>query len=587
MTMTTFGALQYPEWRLDVVKRAKIAGMGYVGRPMEWRLWGKLSCDVVTEDKNQISPMKGWRPKRMGSKEISQEDRKGGKRKRARENVYDGYDSDISGGEDGEDGAGDGSVASHGLGFRDKSPDNADGDDDTSSGEESSEAEWQGWMGDLHRQRKAYKAEHEKLWQQEMNTTDQASSVLFENLSMESHASSWAPLRHVDNQQRWQEERRAMEPSAVAVSLFSGPVWGSPAAATQGVRQTANLSPGHRQSFISTPLASTLSSPSSMESIAYSPPRVLGSAFDPTSPSSSATSPAHSVSHHGHSQSTSTSSPFLPSFQPAARGGVPGTSLYHSTSMYDYGGLRSGPSDGPDPPPRRPSMPIISTRQILPVPSETGDSSFPQPRSIPDSDFAASYPVANSSFSGNNILPTNVGSLSLTPPSSGKTITTISVGSTPVSRRASSAGLGVGGGSVGRRSSVLVKGANLLRKKDAAGEREKEKEKRSKEKGKEKVKEEDPKSVSKESTRQSQRPKLSLSTSSGSHHSLFDANRLQQPKSPTFSNSSKTVRHVKSGPSIMSGGEEDNIIPSSPNGLSVSPKKRSELSQNMSKRGAR
>jgi len=347
--------------------------------------------------------------------------------------------------------------------------------------------------------------------------------------------------------------------------LFSGPVWGSPAP-TEGDRQPANL-PSPR--FLSTPLTSTLSSPSSFESIAHSPPRVLSSVFDPTSPLSSATSPAQSVSHHGHSQSTSTSSVFASPPQPSMRTVAPGSSLYHSTSMYDYGGLRSGPSDVPDVPARRPSMPIISTRQTAPGSTSSGSQ---QLRSIPDNEFTALFPTVNLPFSG-TLLSANTGPLPVTPSISGKTITS------------ASAGAGVAGGSLGRSGSVFGKSTNLLRKKDTAGVKERDKEKRLK--GKEK--EDETKWLSKDSKRQSQqRPKLSLSTSSGSHQSLTDASGLQQPRSPTLSNATKSMilRHVKSGPSLISGGEEDNnVMPPSPsNGLSESPKKRSELTHSVSKR---
>lgn len=130
------------------------------------------------------------------------------------------------------------------------------------------------------------------------------------------------------------------------------------------------------------------------------------------------------------------------------------------------------------------------------------------------------------------------------------------LGPATMARRASSAGLGTTGGSLGRSSSIITRG--VLQKKDTAkeAERAREKDRRAREK-EDKARAKDSKDANKP-----QRPKLSLATSS--------AQRVPQPstsqvRSPTRQETGRAImRRVKSGSSLNAAIVLEERRPASP-----------------------
>lgn len=158
----TFGALPYPEWRLTMTERARKAGIGQVGTVMETFLFGPA-----------ISPSQ-QKPRRRQSKQRSSAD---AERKQSR--MPSSTPVDV---------------------------------EDTDSGEESSEVEWLGWLGDLPRQEQAAK---ERLLHDYMFPKPTNASV-----APESRIQPLFLETQVEDQRRFLEDRRALEPSAVVTSMF-------------------------------------------------------------------------------------------------------------------------------------------------------------------------------------------------------------------------------------------------------------------------------------------------------------------------------------------------------------------------------
>ncbi|KAF9461594.1 hypothetical protein BDZ94DRAFT_1263415 [Collybia nuda] len=521
----TFGALPYPEWRLEVAERAQKAGMGDVGSAMRWILWGcaEQLADDLAEVQNRN---RGGDEANGGSSK-----EKGKMRSFTLKNRRQSTSSAI--------GAKPGSLY------------DSDASEDTGkilmnmsdSEGEGSEAEWHGWMADLHRQ-------HQAQAQKEREAAEAALKPQSEEEDEDA-----PPKNRADDLRRYLEQRRALEPHGVVTTAT--PITAS----------------------IQTTPSNTLYSPSSSESLAHRQ-RVRALSLSPVDISSSATTPYPSSSlSHQHTPSSSPPDNF------ADRKHIlpPGATLSHSTSLYasDLRGTSVEPS-------RRPSMPILTAEQSF---SLVGGSAIAPQASILRSPTATTF-----------TFPASGSSISHSPPfspafSSGfnqhemTTISsTVTTGAATMPRRASSAGLmNIGGvsGSLGRSSSVLVRSGGLLKKdalKEAERVREKEREKEKKAKDKEdrlREKEEKAKEKEKEKSKGKEkakaRPKLSLATPSSSATSnptQSEQLAQHQVRSPTMDS---IMRRVRSGSNLRQTDLEDKQQPTSPNqegyGASSSKKK--------------
>ncbi|GLB45763.1 hypothetical protein LshimejAT787_2800080 [Lyophyllum shimeji] len=532
----TLGVLPYPEWRMEVAQRAQRAGMGDIGRAMKWVLWQcntQLELDlqeVLNRDADDEKTSAEIRRKRRETMSLKH-----------RRRSTTSHASTITRGSRGKTQAALGALPEPEQSSSSVTVYDSDFSEDTgkmigmSDSEEGSEAEWQGWMADLHRQ---HQAEAQKKREEEAEKRRAALAQAMKGSDEE----LFAPPKNVEEDRRQiRELRMRYEPSAVVTTMHA-------AAPTSQ----------------STPSA-TLYSASSSESLSR---RHRAMSFSPVDRSSSPAGTS-SHSHHGHNYSQSTSplsnqvfrKPPLPA----------GSGLSHSTSMYATG-LRSD-SGTADQNMRRPSMPIITADQtysllqgsvisphasILRSPTAS-NFSFPAPQRPPTSP----SPIFSPDWSFEKEKPL----------ASSSSRTNASHSSMP--RRASSAGLvsmGGVGGSLGRSSSVIARPGLLKKDATKEAERLKEKEKRVKEK-EDKAKEKEKKAKEKErandlekeskEARKLQRPKLSLATSST--HTLVTQPATSQVKSPTAAEMGRSImRRVKSGSSLNAAVVLEEGRPTSP-----------------------
>jgi hypothetical protein len=251
-----FGAHPYPEWRIGVVRRALRAGLGEVGKAMSYLMWGDLYSDKLNGEK-------GFNP-------IGQTSR--GRDADSTDTERESHTKDLS------------SDDSNSFSSR-ASPAPSDDpsgrcDIEYSSEEETSEAEWEGWMGDLVRQASVSEAKKKQKGGEAHFGSD-----------YEDHRYN-SRLQHWFAQREFQEERRAFEPTGVVVSDSSA---------------VGNYSSLHASALTHTPSESyssmtrVLDAGRSLQSTSYSqssPKSTLTSAygfnFSPNKddPLSSATSPS-------------------------------------------------------------------------------------------------------------------------------------------------------------------------------------------------------------------------------------------------------------------------------------------------------
>ncbi|KAF8072294.1 hypothetical protein FPV67DRAFT_1484819 [Lyophyllum atratum] len=510
----TFGVLPYPEWRTEVTQRAQRAGMGDVGRAMKWVLW---QCGKQLDlDLEEVRNRDGVDEK--VNADIRRKRRETLSLKHRRRSTTSRTSTITRGSKEKAQGA-----------FGVFGDDAESASSATVDSEEESEAEWHGWMADLHRQ-------HQAQAQQKREEEEERMRVAAEALAHAMHESEeemLVPPKNVEEDRKQVRERRIRyEPSAVVTTMHSG-----------------------APTSFSTP-SGTLYSASSSESLSR---RQRAMSFSPVDRSSSPTGTS-SHSHHGHNHSQSTSP--LGNNHVIRKHPLPiGASLSHSTSMYATG-LRTG-ANTTDPNLRRPSMPIITADQtfsllqgavitphasILRSPIAS-NFSFPIP-SHPPTQSPPFSPGLSSNFPGDDE----------TPRASSSTQATVGpTGPATVPRRASSAGLvslGGVGGSLGRSSSVLAQ----RRKKRTKEKEDKAKEKEEKAKEKERAK--DLEREAKEA-RKLQRPKLSLATSST--HQLVQQPATSQVRSPTKTETGRSImRRVKSGSSLNAGAILEEGRPASP-----------------------
>ncbi|KAJ4471475.1 hypothetical protein J3R30DRAFT_1084140 [Lentinula aciculospora] len=590
-SLGTFGALPYPEWRLEVVTKAQRAGMGELTKAMDQFLWGdNPGLTLLTRELGlSLAPMELIRSPSIqtavgdrssvndegdstgdAASMRRQQKRKDRKLTLEQENIAIGLnfpgdgnmssktliDSDrhipqrfmeslsVSGPKTA------GSRPSLKLGYVDI--------ESSESGEESSDAEWLGWMADLHRQARLQREQDIRL----------------DSLETESAASSTDTNHYWDYQQqddhrRYQEERRALEPTGVVTSSYLIPT--SPivtnTAQEQGKSQHyASSTSTYSENTINRGFGSTtsvetyairrpaspfddiaivggrsgLTSPSSNESLSRVRERRSSFGLSPSDPPSSATSPSLSqvghgieISHHEHQHLGSRSDKHRRQISGMVRDG-PNLSHYASTGLIGTTSVLEQNSSLSSA--RRPSMPVLSSSSYTPQPESPLISGSKNTRTTIGSQQSSEYPV-----------------------------------SVNIPRRSSITGSG-SSVSLGRSSSMLSKTPGLLRKKGPEIGRarrtiEKEKEYREREihanegKQKEKLwkgkgKERDTDQVLQDHIPdgKSRRQRLSLSLSSSQAYNPVSTSKVLSPP-PSSPTPKSHVHHTTSRQQILSNDD--------------------------------
>jgi hypothetical protein len=435
------------------------------------------------------------------------------------------------------------------------------------SEEEMSEVEWRGWMGDLHRQNRV-RAQRDEAAVLEAQVSSKA---------RESDDSDDPPINPEAERRKYWQRKRDMEPCGVITSLYTSTALPGFVATSHEHHQQLHHQQHLRSQRSSRPMTTTtLSSPSSNESLAVHRRGTLSFGISPVDISSASTSPPSSLSHHGHSHSQP--QPFLGHHRYTGH-----STLHHSASM--YAGLRNDARLVQEPPPRRPSMPTLThTVGLFPSsePLRMLGGKREQGSVINERTTELTTSETTSPFQFNSIAvqTPHLAMVSSSPAGSSKIPILVtgeqegmpSSSSTPAStpRRVSSAGLTgpLAGGPINRSTSVLSKGG-LLRKresdlnKDADKARKaKEKQDKAREKEERAKEKERAKEMEKEKVRQDalarklQRPKLSLATSSPRQNLTPSGALSPQIRSPTTMSAAKQIlRRVKSGSSLKSVNE--------------------------------
>ena len=189
----TFGALPYPEWRTEVVGRAQRAGVGDVGRVLGWVLYHDREGATIQYN------TRGWRKQTVdeGGYGSSEDRTLVSSRGSDRGRKSDGSLTPV------------GSVDGAEIGDSDQ--DGGDGGSDSDGNSETSEAEWEGWMGDLERQGRVNAVlEREGSGMQWRALT-----------AMRGIGGGQFPQGYASSQRLFQQGRRALEPSAIVTPLFN------------------------------------------------------------------------------------------------------------------------------------------------------------------------------------------------------------------------------------------------------------------------------------------------------------------------------------------------------------------------------
>ncbi|KAF7309031.1 hypothetical protein MKEN_01104500 [Mycena kentingensis (nom. inval.)] len=342
LTTANLGVLPFPEWRTELLRKAQRAGLGRIGRAVEWLMENE---DFTLEDSNAFwfFPGGGATPESpVRSRKSSKRKGKEKARVTRQSTSMDGYDSDVSGDGSYEDGA----VAEIGLDSDDEEEDNVD------SGSRS-ENEWQGWMGDLIRQKRVAKeeAEQAKLREEARQIAEEARDREL-GLPQTGPVGAEVTVARVGTGVDDRTRRAAMEPTAVVTSLSGiNPPLHNP---------HAHLSHGYTTSTYGGSTSSRmLSSPSSNESFAF--------AF---SPLAAAAELDEEIPIPPHQQvpsqaSTSTSSPPGTMRMYPSHSRAHSHTLLHSVSLHDaHAHALTHPHD-PETFTRRPSMPVIGSSGTL------------------------------------------------------------------------------------------------------------------------------------------------------------------------------------------------------------------------------
>ncbi|KAJ4468410.1 hypothetical protein C8J55DRAFT_492412 [Lentinula edodes] len=621
-SLGTFGALPYPEWRLEVVTKAQRAGMGELTKAMDQFMWGDNPglAHLTRELGLRIAPMELIRSPSIQSAvgdrifdneegdsaedDISmrrQRKRKDRKLTLEQENIAIGLKS--PGGENlssrtlidsGQQiplacttniSASGSDIARPSLrpGYVDI--------DSSESGEESSDAEWVGWMADLHRQARLHREENARLDRLET-----------ESLASSTDTNDYWDYQQQDDHRRYQEERRALEPTGVVTSSSPYTIPTSPNTILTSplVRQkeiglqqyasstsipsetTINCVPGSTASVGTSAVSPTfqrpatpdnivvvqgpsfLTSPSSNESLNRSHGRRLSFGLSPSDPPSSATSPSLSQAGHSvemtlleHRQLDSRPNKHTRQISGMVRDG-PNLSHYASTGLIGTTSelLELEMQNSSLTSARRPSMPILGS-----TPSTTQLDRPPTPPLIPDFQHTGTtlggLSAESSRYAASAKLARLIGSDRLYDHTVAVTIP----------RRSSITG-SVSSVSLGRSSSKApgllrkkAKGRNILEKEAEHNEdretlfvRQKEKSR----KGKEKEREPDRKMQDYSGEEKSRRQRLSLSLPNSLTYAHVSTSKMLSPLPTSAVLPPRDIRRTKSGQRLR---EERNQIP--------------------------
>jgi hypothetical protein len=199
-TQKFFGALPYPEWRTELVEKAQKAGMGDVGSALRWVTW---QCNrQLVRDLEDVRSLKD-----EGANSVHVRKRRGTIGSRSSKKSRRGNTSTA-------DSSADLDVDAAMLS-------NSDGSEETGklmvisdSEEESSEAEWQGWMADLLRQQKV--RAHAQRAKEAVDAAAQQS------LDYEGERAE-PPKTPADDRRLVLEKRKALEPSAIVTTSSNTP----------------------------------------------------------------------------------------------------------------------------------------------------------------------------------------------------------------------------------------------------------------------------------------------------------------------------------------------------------------------------
>ncbi|EAU81280.2 hypothetical protein CC1G_07210 [Coprinopsis cinerea okayama7 len=399
------GALPYPEWRMEVVLRARRAGMGLVGRPVELML---LTMGERMEEGYEIDDpclISNWPFGSVGEHDLEDDSMEGG-------GVEDSGDGEGEIGRvEGEGGVSEAEGQEGEVKVEASDEENSDDDEDEplifdasdEEEEEESELEWQAWTADLPRQIRV-KKEKEELARLEAEAAAHAQSqapliptveIVGEGAvdtrginddESDYEAAPLPPSSVIEEREMMVRKKRSYEPVGVITSMTT-----STALPTFVVPETGNHDHhGHEEhrrlhrvqrnghlhpSASVAPSSHSLTSPSSMESLAV--PANRGVARGQSSPLAGGAPLSNAqgvhqqqqrVPRHGRTHSLSQPSP-VSSY---ARHGQSGHgSLYHSASMQTNLRVSSDLGSGPASPApaspvagRRPSMPALPTAAL-------------------------------------------------------------------------------------------------------------------------------------------------------------------------------------------------------------------------------
>ncbi|KAJ7312426.1 hypothetical protein DFH08DRAFT_1044443 [Mycena albidolilacea] len=269
----SLGALPYPEWRTGLLQRARRAGLGRIGRAVEWVLWNG-NGSAAEEGEWMLEGQSPVRSRRGTGKGKGAAQRERGRGRRApKPTSTDGYDSDDEDPDPGAASDGSSSSAGSGRGW----------------GGARSETEWEGWMGDLRRQARVAADEHiresMRLEAQRRAEESRDAELGLPPLPPGATASSAAEVTisrvgtGADDRQR----RAALEPSAFVTSLSgvnppTHAAYHHPPPSQSHHGHGASPSAGSSTSGGAHMLTPVLSSPSSNESLgfAFAPRAELG-----------------------------------------------------------------------------------------------------------------------------------------------------------------------------------------------------------------------------------------------------------------------------------------------------------------------
>ncbi|KAJ3851039.1 hypothetical protein EV368DRAFT_83935 [Lentinula lateritia] len=626
-SLGTFGALPYPEWRLEVVTKAQRAGMGELTKAMDQFLWGDNPglAQLTRELGLRIAPMELIRSPSIQSaagdrvfdneegdsaedvinmrRQRKRKDRKltleqeniaiglkfpGGGNLSSRTLIDSGQQIALASTTNISTSSSDIVRPSLRLGYVDI--------DSSESGEESSDAEWVGWMADLHRQARLHREENARLDRLET-----------ESIASSTDTNNYWDYQQQDDHRRYQEERRALEPTGVVTSSSPYTIPTSPNAILTSplVRQkevglpqyasstsipsetTINCVPGSI-AFVGTSAVSPtfqrpatpdntlvvggpsfLTSPSSNESLNRPHGRRLSFGLSPSDPPSSATSP--SLSQAGHSvemtllepqQLNSRSNKHTRQISGMVRDG-PNLSHYASTGLIGTTSelLELEMQNSSLTSARRPSMPILGSTSFTTQPDKP-----PTPPLIPDFHHTGTSLGGLSAESSRYAPGAKLGRLIGSDKSYDHTVAVTIPRRSSITGSVSSVSLGRSSskapGLLRKKGSENTKGRNVMEKKEAGHNHDREmffvQQKEKSWKGKGKERETDRMVQDHTGEDKSRRQRLSLSLSNSLTYTHVSTSKMLSPLPTGPVLPSRDIRRTKSGQRLR---EERNQIP--------------------------